>query len=186
MKLRARRLLVAAAITTVLVAAQAGTAEARTSDRTWYQSIGRSGPDQPCPDSPPADAAAGWSPWWSSWEQWPNAGSGGFVCSRAITWAKRQVSAPSAGCVLAVTDPIVAYADFGGGYALRGGLDMPPAAVPYDPACSAWIGGWAFTYNMVYAPAGYDPEDLCEEAWGFTGTPQDNGTGVWGCDVVVP
>lgn len=39
----------------------------------WHQATARSGPDQMCAD--------GWSP---SWELWPNAGAGGWVCQRDV------------------------------------------------------------------------------------------------------
>lgn len=39
----------------------------------WVQAYGRSGKDAPCLE--------GWTP---SWDQWPNGGTGGFVCQRSI------------------------------------------------------------------------------------------------------
>ena len=39
----------------------------------WHQATARSGPDALCQD--------GWTP---SWEQWPNAGAGGWVCQRDL------------------------------------------------------------------------------------------------------
>jgi hypothetical protein len=38
---------------------------------SWYQSVGRASVDVAC--------ETGWNP---SWEQWPNGGQGGYVCSR--------------------------------------------------------------------------------------------------------
>lgn len=40
---------------------------------SWHQSMGRNSSDADCP--------SGWNP---SWAQWPNGGTGGFVCNREI------------------------------------------------------------------------------------------------------
>lgn len=58
-----------------------------SADQIWFQSVGRASADAPCEESPAADLIAGWTPWAPSWEDWANGGTGGFVCSRQITWA---------------------------------------------------------------------------------------------------
>jgi hypothetical protein len=50
--------------------------------------VGRASADAPCPANTDEESAAGWSPWAPSYAEWPNGGKGGFVCDRAITWAK--------------------------------------------------------------------------------------------------
>ena len=42
---------------------------------SWFQSIGRPSQVDSCPVG-----------WWPSWAQWPNGGTGGWVCSREIFW----------------------------------------------------------------------------------------------------
>jgi len=46
----------------------------------WMQAYGR------------AQAESCRSGWSSSWARWPNAGSGGFVCNRTLTWQGVEVS----------------------------------------------------------------------------------------------
>jgi hypothetical protein len=50
-----------------------GVCPAEASIPTWVQSFQRASQSQACPD--------GWLP---SWEQWPGAGAGGYVCTRGV------------------------------------------------------------------------------------------------------
>lgn len=53
---------------------------------TWLQSYGRASVDAPC--------RSGWQP---GWAQWPNDGSGGFVCNRTIYAYYPDLPVPTAG-----------------------------------------------------------------------------------------
>jgi hypothetical protein len=108
--LRAIRILIAlpslAAVATALVLAPPASA-----DSAQIQSYQRNTESVACvtqPGETPWQAAWGADSSWSpSWEQWANAGSGGWVCTRSITWAKTQAPARSGGGSVAyrVGDP---------------------------------------------------------------------------------
>jgi hypothetical protein len=69
------RMFGATSTTYTLVYASGSSAPAQMfSPPNWVQSHGRSR-DEAC--------RSGWNP---SWAQWPNAGQGGFVCDRILTW----------------------------------------------------------------------------------------------------
>lgn len=54
------------------------------------------------------------------------------------------------------------YTDFGGGWWL-------PASAPAiysDPGCTTLIVGETWNFRIIYAPAPYDPEALCQAAFG--------------------
>jgi hypothetical protein len=160
-----------AAVGLALVAAGAlATSAPATADQVWLQSVGRHSVDVTCPTSTEADLAAGWSAWGASWEQWPNGGKGGYVCTRSITWAhdtQTQVHV-GAGCVLYdadVMDTSDGYVDFGTGWSL------PAGTLEYidDPTCSGEPpGGVSTGLDIVYAPPGVDADALCADA--FPGT----------------
>ena len=84
--------LAASLILSQLTVLQLAGAPAASADSVWYQSYERSSASEACTaqaDDMPWQAD--WGPyanWEPSWEQWPNAGLGGWVCSRSITWAK--------------------------------------------------------------------------------------------------
>ncbi len=62
--------------------------------QVWHQSFQRPSEDAPC--NPPAALDIPWqaawpqdeNTWAKSWEQWPNGGTGGWTCTRSITWAQ--------------------------------------------------------------------------------------------------
>ena len=86
--MRIRGVLATSAVAALAASASMLAAAAPASaNQVWYQSISRASATAACPSSSQADLDAGWSPWASSWEQWNNSGKGGYVCSRAITWA---------------------------------------------------------------------------------------------------
>ena len=70
-----------------------------------YQSYQRSSQDAPC-TSPPLVLSTwqdGWTDptnplsgptWHQAWEQWPNGNTGGWTCTRAITWAHQDIAPP--------------------------------------------------------------------------------------------
>jgi hypothetical protein len=59
----------------------------------WVQSFVRASADAPCVTPP--DLVMTWLPNWNpadekwipTWEYWPNNGTGGWTCTRSITWA---------------------------------------------------------------------------------------------------
>ena len=80
-------------VATVAVVASAliGT-NAASADQVQVQSYQRVSQSEACaaqPGETPWQASWGADPSWSpSWEQWANAGTGGWVCTRSITWAQ--------------------------------------------------------------------------------------------------
>lgn len=165
----------------VLAAASALTiAPAASADSpiTWNQSVGRASVDAPCPATSSQDAAAGWTPWSPSWEQWANGGTGGPVCTRSNTWAYASDGDgtappryPSAGCVEARAGK---WAQFNGGWALA---FLSPA---YNDSTCTPPTDTVFGFKSVYAPPGYDADALCLEAWG-THVNELDGNYVWAC-----
>ncbi len=83
-----------------------GAAHATPAPRTaavQYQSYQRASQDAACDNPPPlfapwqSDWADATNPvsgpaWHPAWEQWPNNGTGGWTCTRAITWAYQQLT----------------------------------------------------------------------------------------------
>ena len=133
-------------------------ASSASADQIWHQSIGRASASESCATSSAADTAAGWSPWAASWDRWPNAGRGGFVCNRSIIWARDSRTYPSAGCLYLMTLGTNLYVDF------RGGWVLPSAPVYSDSSCTQLS---IYTLELlVYAPDAYDPVSLCVEAFG--------------------
>ena len=59
-----------------------------SADAVWHQSVGRGTAEQACPESAAADLEIGWSSWGATWEEWVNDGTGGWACTRSITWAR--------------------------------------------------------------------------------------------------
>ncbi len=160
-----RRWVAAGASTALLAAgsviAAAAPASAASTDQIWYQSIGSASKEAPCPDSDPADLAAGWTAWAKSYEMWPNDGRGGWTCGRSILWAKGSPAPsssgyPSAGCEQLESIPV--YFDFDGGWQLPVGTQGF-----HDSACSIPVTGWFMTEPFVYSPAPWDPADLCNQ-----------------------
>lgn len=133
----------------------AGLAPVASADQVWNQSVGRVSVSAACPTSPANEQATGWSQWAPSWEQWANNGKGGFVCSRAITWAKDTARFPSGGCLSNGSY----YFQFGGSYFL------PLASTSYGDSSCSTPSGFPST-PVVYAPAPYVASTLCLAAYG--------------------
>ena len=124
------------------------------------------------------DTSAGWTAWIASWEQWPNDGKGGYVCTRSITWAYQDGSAggyPSGACIQA--DTIPEYVDFGGRWS------RPFGSVYYlDASCTVMAPGTT-GYNLVYAPGGAGQASaLCDEWLGIDYADNPWGLDVWSCE----
>lgn len=162
-----------------LVVASVGFAAANPANAEtgiWHQSFERASQDAEC--QPPSDETpwqasfSGQREWTPSWAQWPNDGTGGWVCQRQIIWAD-VASYPSAGCILALDLGFPfgdAYADFGGGFT------WPANSLFYTDSSCQSVSGVSYLVPMVYAPAGFDPNALCRQAFGMSVDPTSSGT----------
>jgi Protein of unknown function (DUF1566) len=101
-------------------------------DSMWSQSYQRASASDACvAQSGETPWQASWgtdSSWKAGWEQWANAGKGGWVCSRSITWAKTPVAGGSS---------VVTYAvgDIGPGEGL---VFLISGGLTYEMAPKAW------------------------------------------------
>lgn len=148
-------------------------------DQVWHQSVGRASADAACPADSAADTSAGWSPWTPSWERWANAGTGGFVCSRAITWAYEGGDAPFPGCQQKSADT---WMNFGWSRVLAG--DMPL----YDDSGCTQRSVQFELWPYVYATTADEARDLCQlvSPWSDpTKRETDVNPDIWRC-VFVP
>jgi hypothetical protein len=128
----ARRLPVGIAAAALVAGAGVGFASPASADQVWHQSVARAHADAPCPTNTPEESAAGWTEWAPSHATWANDGKGGFVCDRAITWAKDSAAAPYYGCLLVQTSVYVQF----------GSSDALPAGAPgfTDATCTTPLG----------------------------------------------
>lgn len=160
-----RSFLIALAALLMITSSLVG-AHSVSADEVQYQSYQRASQSEECvaqPGETPWQASWGTdSSWHPSWEMWANNGTGGWVCSRSITWARDEATSPSipgAGCVKL---PFTSYyLDFGGSYFL------PYTDNGYsDPACSMILG--SIGADVVYTAAGSDSRarELCILAFG--------------------
>ena len=98
------------------------------------QSYQRASESEACvaqPGETPWEASWGSDPSWKpTWEQWANAGTGGWTCTRSITWAKTQAPASSGSVTYALGS-----IGPGGGlvFLISGGLT-------YEMAPKTWTG----------------------------------------------
>ena len=76
----------------VVVAGMLFGANVASADSVQYQSYQRASQTEACaaqPGETPWQASGGAdSSWYPTWEQWANAGTGGWTCGRSITWAR--------------------------------------------------------------------------------------------------
>ena len=69
-----------------------------TPAQVWVQSFQRASADEPCVAPAALDIVwqDTWNPaeqaWTATWEMWPNGGTGGWTCTRSITWAPSSPS----------------------------------------------------------------------------------------------
>ena len=131
---RARFLIVLSSALVMVAGAVLGGGSA-TADSVWVQSYERSSQTAEC------ETQAGETPWQASWgtdsswkptwEQWANNGTGGWTCTRSITWARTPASSGSSARSYALGD-----IGPGGGlvFLISGGLT-------YEMAPKTWSGG---------------------------------------------
>ena len=147
--MRARRILVALSSLAVVAAGLALTPSA-SADSVQYQSYGRASQTEACAaqvGETPWQASWGTdSSWKPSWEQWANAGKGGWTCTRGITWARDSVARTYA---LGDIGP-------GGGlvFLISGGLTYEMAPNTWSGAGTPDAGGkWCVVYTDVLGAA---------------------------------
>lgn len=89
--MRARRILIAFSSLAVIAAGLTLTPSA-SADSVQVQSYQRASQTEACAAQPGETPwQASWGPdssWKPSWEQWANSGTGGWTCTRSITWAR--------------------------------------------------------------------------------------------------
>jgi hypothetical protein len=114
-----------------------------SADQVQVQSYQRANQTEACAAQPGETPwQASWGPdssWSPSWEQWANNGTGGWVCTRSITWARTPVAPTS-------TTPAVPCADGGtcavGNIGPGGGLVfLISGGITYEMAPKTWSGG---------------------------------------------
>jgi hypothetical protein len=92
---RSRKFLAALSVL-VSVASMLMGARIASADEVWVQSYERTSASEVCGAQPGETPwQASWGPdssWIPSWEQWANAGKGGWTCTRSITWARTPVA----------------------------------------------------------------------------------------------
>ncbi len=157
--MRARRILIALSSLAVIGAGLTLTPNA-SADSVQVQSYQRAGQSEACAaqlGETPWEAAWGAdSTWHPTWERWANGGTGGWTCTRSITWAK---SAPTIGCVEFENDgSFVAWVNFGSVNFLGG-----DALTFSDAGCSVPRG--ITTMEVVYATDYTEADALCESEW---------------------
>lgn len=74
----------------IVVGLLLGGASPASAAQVWIQGVQRPSADAACPASTGPAPQSGWivTDWTPSWEQWANGGTGGWTCTRSITWAK--------------------------------------------------------------------------------------------------
>lgn len=134
---RARFLLVVSSVLVMVAGAVLGGGSA-AADSVWVQSYERSSETEEC-ESPSWETPwqASWgtdTSWKPTWEKWANNGTGGWTCTRSITWARTPASSSSSGS----SARSYALGDVGPGgglvFLISGGLT-------YEMAPKTWSGG---------------------------------------------
>lgn len=118
-------------------------ARVAVADEVWVQSYQRGSASEACKaQSGETPWQASWgtdSSWTPSWEQWANAGRGGWTCTRSITWARTPVASIGSGSGGGGSSPATyALGDIGPGgglvFLISGGLT-------YEMAPNTWSAG---------------------------------------------
>ena len=85
----------------VVVAGMLFGANVASADSVQYQSYQSASQTEACTaqvgETPWQASWGADSSWYPTWEQWANAGKGGWTCGRSITWARTPVAASSGG-----------------------------------------------------------------------------------------
>ena len=179
-----RKILIAVASIAV---ASAALAPAAAADSIQVQSYQRSSQTQACASQPGETPwQASWGPdasWHPSWEQWANGGSGGWTCTRSMTWALSAPDPapelPAAGCVnYSDGFPFPLYVDFHGGWYIS-------SEVPFaDPSCRFPTLG--VVRDLVFSLVGSDAARLCLQAFGasytYSSGPDGSGQDIYFCN----
>ena len=123
-------------------------------DQVWIQAVGRVSAVDGCVSSSADDLAAGWTNWAGSWEQWMNSGTGGYTCTRSITWAKDS----------AIWDACVRLSPSGSSwYLFSGNRFLPFGAPAYDDAsCASLDVGASLYQDVAYAGSLPEAQAICE------------------------
>lgn len=93
------------------------------------------------------------------------------MCERHIVWAKSGSTYPSAFCVQGSVSEWVNF---------LGGWSLPFRSSVYGDADCATLQG-SSAWDLVYAPAGWDPSTLCLLAFGTDADLREFGFDVWAC-----
>ena len=194
----ARGVLAGFAALLVLAATVFG-ANAASADSIQTQSYQRVSAAEACvaqPGETPWQASWGTDASWKpSWEQWANAGKGGWTCTRSITWAKTSVASGSSNVAYRVGDigpggGLVFYMDsatglryemapraWGAGEAgLRWCHDSVSSAYPVPGATGTTVGTGKLN-TAAMAGSGTCSSDAAAAALAYPGT--DSSAGQW-------
>jgi hypothetical protein len=137
------------------------TAPVASADSIWVQSYQRVSQADLCPhvtsETPWQSQWGTDSSWHPSYEQWAHGGTGGWTCTRSITWA-RESSNPAAyiGCIFAGSSPYTTYFEFGSEPFLAAG-----ARVFSDSSCNNAIVNVNTQVAFAYAQSSTIADAVC-------------------------
>lgn len=196
--MRKSRLAGALASAALLTGATLAGASPASADQVWIQSVQRSAATATCPTDAGSGAEAGWiiSVWSPSWELWPNGGTGGWVCTRTVTWGLDD-PAPRLHDVTPTPDPDVEdpedptpitctrYVDGTTWLSFAGGdrIALPADIAYYEPTCTqgpaATLQGTGY---VVYASSAEAALAMCgsASAWQVLDPPAAD-PNIWFC-----
>ena len=177
-----RRWSVMSAATVMVVSCGAfGAAPAASANQVWHQSIGRASAESPCPTTSAEQLAAGWTQWGPTWEKWPNGETGGWTCTRSITWAIDPPAHVTNARCAAWTSPD-RFLWFDGVNALPIGTQLYS-----DADCTTLSGSRTVYYWAVFAGTREEAQIICDSvifdhvAFNRLGLDIVLGTNVWAC-----
>jgi len=124
----------------------------------------------------------GWSQWGQSWERWPNGGTGGWTCTRSITWARDSAAPDGAHIPCSAWTTPDHFLRFDGVNALPIGTELYS-----DADCTTLSGSYTSYYWAVYANTRDEAQVICDSvifdhyAFNQLGLDIVLGTHVWAC-----